>query len=630
MALYSDEILERVRDGVDIVSLISEHVPLKKAGTSYKALCPFHAEKTPSFVVTPAKQIFHCFGCGKGGDAFKFLMLLRNLPFPEVVAVLAQKVGVPLPRRDSRRTSPPPDKEGVRELLRINAEAMKFFRERLGSAEGREAREYLRGRGLDAATVETFSIGYAPRGWRALLEYLSGRGIPFERVLAAGLVKPRGGVEGYYDAFRDRVIFPIQDVEGRVVGFGGRLLKEEEQAPKYLNSVETTAFKKGRNLYGLYQAKKAIDESRTAIVVEGYFDAIALHQYGVQDVVATMGTALTAEQVKALRPGGRVDTLILCFDPDEAGETAARRGGSVVLEEYQQTASPEGWRAQGQLAAWLAEGGWGRVQLRVATLPAGKDVDALIRAEGEGAVRTLISQARNLLDFLVDRCVTSCSPTASIEERLAALRGMGPILARQRPALRREYLRLLSERLRIDSDLAARALSPQKGRREAVRATVEVVTRNEESPPAERELVHLLLSRPTEIASLREKIPLSAFRDQPLRKVAEAVLGRLASGGVPNVATMLTALEDPASQAWVSSLSVQEGRWEDALQAADDCIARVRRDYWREESRLLQAKILEAQNRGAQSEVLALLEEKNRLLHTWRDEPRLGQVSQAV
>ena len=416
-----------------------------------------------------------------------------------------------------------------------------------------------------------------------------------------------------------------------MIGFGGRLLKEEERAPKYLNSVETAAFKKGRNLYGLYQAKKAIGESRTAIVVEGYFDAIALHQHGVQDVVATLGTALTAEQVKALRPGGHVDTLIFCFDPDEAGETAARRGGSVVLEEYQQTASPEGWKAGGQLAAWLARGGWGRIQLRVATLPAGKDVDALIRTEGEGAVRTLISQARILLDFSrgpmrsilssdgLDRGAPRCPAGDGTHPGKTAARTFGESTCGS-----------WSERLRIDPDLAASALSPQKGRREAVRATVEVVTRNEESPPAERELVHLLLSRPTEIASLREKIPLSAFRDQALRKVAEAVLGHLASGGAPNVATVLTALEDPASQTWVSSLSVQEGSWENALQAADDCIARVRRDYWREESRLLQAKILEAQNRGAQAEVLALLEEKNRLLHTWRNEPQMGQVSQAV
>ena len=629
MALYSDEVLGRVRDGVDIVSLISENVPLKKAGTNYKGLCPFHAEKTPSFTVNPARQIFHCFGCGKGGDAFRFLMLLQNLSFPEAVERLAQRAGVFLPRRDSRRTSPGADEGGIRELLRINAEAVQFFRERLASEEGREARDYLRGRGLDAATIEAFSLGYAPSGWRSLLESLLGQGIPLERVLAAGLVKPRAGGEGYYDAFRDRIMFPIQDREGRVLGFGGRLLKEEERAPKYLNSVETTVFKKGKTLYGLYQARKTIGESRAAIVVEGYFDVIALHQHGVQNAVATMGTALTAEHVKALRRGGHLETLVLCFDPDEAGEAAAHRGGSAVLEEYQQAAPPEGWRAGGQLAVWLADTGWSRLQLRVATLPAGKDVDALVRDEGEEGIRALLSRARNLIDFLIDRCVAACPPTAPIEERLAALEGMGPLLARQRPALRREYLRLLSERLQLDPDLALLALSPKKGRREAVRTTVEVMTRTEETPPAERELVHLLLTRPREVAPLWEKVPLSAFRDSALRKVAEVILRGLASGDVPEPTAVLMALEDPASQAWVSSLSVQEGSWEDVLQAAGDCIARIRQDHWREESRLLQRKLLEAQGRVAQGEVLAFLEEKNRLLRAWRDQAPVGPVSRA-
>jgi DNA primase len=615
LALYSDEVLGRVRDGVDILSLISDHVPLKKAGTNYKGLCPFHAEKTPSFTVNPARQIFHCFGCGKGGDVFKFLMLLQNLSFPEAVEALAQRAGVSLPRRDSRLSGPKKDEGGIRELLRVNAEATKFFRERLASEEGREAREYLQGRGLDAATIEAFSLGYAPRGWRSLLDSLLGRGIPLERVLAAGLARPRAGGEGYYDAFRDRVIFPIQDVEGRVVGFGGRLLKEEERAPKYLNSIETALFKKGRTLYGLCQARGAIGQSRTAIVVEGYFDVIALHQHGLQNAVATMGTALTVDQVKTLRRGGHVETLILCFDPDEAGEEAARRGGAGVLGELLQGAPPEGERIGAQRAAWLAEGGWDRIQLRVAKPPAGKDVDALVREQGEGAIQSLLSGARNLIDFLMDRCVSAIPPTAPIEERLAALQGMGPLLARLWPSLWPEYFRRLSERLHVRPDVALRALSPKKGRREALRATVEVMARNEGSPPAERELVHILLTRPREMAPLWEQIPLSAFRDQALRKVAEAILGVFASGGVPEPTALLTALEDPASQAWVSSLSVEEGSWEDVLllQAAGDCIARIRQDHWREESRLLQEKILEAQARGAQGEVLAPLQEKDRL-----------------
>ncbi|RUR55144.1 DNA primase [Vreelandella populi] len=368
--------IEDLLGRVDVVEVVGERVQLKKAGRNYAGLCPFHQEKTPSFTVSADKQFYHCFGCGAHGNALRFLMEYDKLPFPEAVEQLAGRLGLDVPRegaddphareRDKKR------KEGVN-LLEL---AASFYRERLKMGEGQSAKRYLEGRGLSSEVIQTYGIGYAPGSWEALKQHLGERGISETVQVEYGLLIHREDTGRTYDRFRDRVMFPIRDLRGRTIAFGGRVMGDEQ--PKYLNSPETPVFHKGRELYGLYEARQASSKLEQLVMVEGYMDVVALAQYGIHNAVATLGTATTEDHLSRLFR--LVSRVVFCFDGDRAGRQAASR----ALE----TALP--LMIDGREARFLF-------------LPESDDPDTLVRREGADAFRDRVTCAMPLSEFLFEQ-----------------------------------------------------------------------------------------------------------------------------------------------------------------------------------------------------------------------------------
>jgi DNA primase len=388
-ASFIDELMART----DIVEVINARVPLKKAGREYKACCPFHGEKTPSFTVSPTKQFYHCFGCGAHGTALGFLMDYEHLEFPEAVEELASLAGLEVPREASAAPDRRPD------LFTVLEAAAQFYREQLKQAP--EAIRYLKARGIGGATAAIFGIGYAPEAWDALLKRLGPDEAGARRLLAAGLVIERDG-GGCYDRFRGRVMFPIRDARGRVIGFGGRVLGQDE--PKYLNSPETALFHKGKELYGLYEARQALREIPRLMVVEGYMDVVGLREAGIAWAVATLGTATTPEHLERLF---RVtDEVVFCFDGDRAGRQAA-------------------WRALENALPVLRDGR----QVRFLFLPEGEDPDSLVRKEGAEAFTGRLADALPLSEYLHDTLAAQ-SDTGSLDGRARLAELAKPMIAK--------------------------------------------------------------------------------------------------------------------------------------------------------------------------------------------------------
>ncbi|MBI5101365.1 MAG: DNA primase [Nitrospirae bacterium] len=318
--MKNDRLLEDIKSRVDIFDLVSGYVQLKKAGQNWKGLCPFHGEKTPSFTVNQSKQIFHCFGCGAGGDVFAFVMKYDNVSFNEALRTLARKAGIALPDGNIDRRAVLRD-EKIRDVL---VEAADYFRDQLRKSS--RALEYLGRRGISAESTENFKIGYAPAGWSNLLRHLRGRGVNEKEITEAGLAVVGG--KGTYDMFRDRTMFPIMNMSGGVIAFGGRAFDDAQ--PKYINSPETPVFRKSETLFGLYNAKESIRRGNMVLLTEGYLDVIVCHQFGFANAVAPLGTALTQSHVQKIRTlAGRV---VLMFDGDAAGRSAAKRAVSLICQ----------------------------------------------------------------------------------------------------------------------------------------------------------------------------------------------------------------------------------------------------------------------------------------------------------
>ena len=390
MASYPAHLLDEIRARVDIVELVGRWVNLKRAGANWKGLCPFHNEKTPSFTVHPKKNIFHCFGCGAGGDAFTFLMRQDRLAFPEAVRALAQRAGVDLP--EERRT----ESDGTLEALRqVMAQAAEVYTAALWGADGARARAYLEGRGIDPEVARRFGLGWAPEGWDHLLGQMKARGIDAETLSNAGLVRPRQTGAGFYDLFRGRLVFPIRDSQGRVIAFGGRGLGREE--PKYINSPETPLYVKGHTLYALDVARTAMRETNRGIVVEGYVDCLMAHQHGFSETVAALGTAFTPAQLALLQR--HAEEVITVFDADAAGGKASARAEEMMEE--MMTLRDIGWSVA-QTGRFERAGYF---PVKVAVLPPGHDPDSLLRAEGAEAFRSRLAEARSILSFVMARAL---------------------------------------------------------------------------------------------------------------------------------------------------------------------------------------------------------------------------------
>ena len=364
---FSPELLDQIRDANDIVDLISEYIPLKKRGKNYVGLCPFHSEKDPSFTVTPEKQIFYCFGCGEGGNVISFLMKHEKLSFPETIKLLAKRANIPLPKEgfDEKR------EKLLDKLYYANQVANEYFLKNLyRGVPGRKARQYLKKREFNSETQKLFSLGYAPLEWEGLIRYAQAKGIEAEVLNQAGLAVPRTESSGFYDRFRNRITFPIFNLSGKIVGFGGRVLDDKDE-PKYLNSPETPIYQKGKILYGLNFSKDEIRQRGSAILVEGYVDLISLYQAGIKNVVASSGTAFTQNQAKLLCR--YAEKVFLFFDADSAGQSATFRSVDLLFSEG--------------------------IDVFVVSLKEGEDPDSFVHKFGVEAVGQKIQKARSFIDF---------------------------------------------------------------------------------------------------------------------------------------------------------------------------------------------------------------------------------------
>lgn len=427
--LIPPHVVEQIRAATDIVALIGEVVHLKQRGRNYIGLCPFHNEKTPSFNVQQDKGIFKCFGCGKGGDSLTFVMEHRKQSFTEAAAFLAERAGISLQEYENEKadSSSAEQWKSISEALR---EAAEFYQARLQRQEGLPAREYIQQRGFLPETCAAFALGFAPDGWSNVCDTLRDLGFEQADLIAAGLAKEndRGGV---YDVFRGRLMFPIHNVTGKIVGFGARRLNEDKSQPKYINSPQTVLYDKSKILYGLFQAKETIRKQGFALLAEGYADVIALHQAGFSNAVASSGTALTKEQLTLLRR--YTDKLTVVYDADAAGINAALRGIDLAVEE-----------------------GFDVAALR---LPEGEDPDSFIRTQGKEAFAAVIQKAQPLLEFKADILLQLSGNDTSAMAQAALIRGLLETVAKVPDQLKRELLlRSVALRFSLDERLLAQEL----------------------------------------------------------------------------------------------------------------------------------------------------------------------------
>jgi len=567
-----DDKIEEIKQRTDIVELISEYVTLKKAGRNYLGLCPFHKEKTPSFTVSRDKQMFYCFGCGEGGHAFTFLMKVSNMTFPEAARHLAKKKGViiPDPAMDDREKQ----QYGLREqVYRLNEAAASFFTGSLFSPAGLEAREYLKNRGIKEEVVRVFRLGYADQGWRTLRNYLEKKNISLAMALQAGLLAAKSegkGQEDFYDRFRGRLIFPIEDAGGQVMAFGGRVVGSGE--PKYLNSPETPVFSKGKNLYGLNRAKEGIRKSGYAILVEGYFDLISLWNAGITNALASMGTALTAEQVDLIRRyTGQVAVL---FDADEAGKKALQRSMPLFLA--------------------------GGLQARAVVLPGNNDPDDYVRKYGRASLEKIIEESPSLVDYYIDVII---GKKATLEENRDAVKEALIFASSLGDAIDRDlFLKRISEKVGIDLQILRKEYR-RTGKVPAAPAAGVTKEKPFQVPDkVELSLILAMLQHRASVDEVAKNGVLECFISDELKGFGEAMIAicREMPQGSPAISSYMDSLDQgPFKELLVKSLlegqTDDESVWE---RYTADTIKRIREKWGKKKSKTLQDELSRAEKMG--------------------------------
>lgn len=557
MAKLPEQFIHQVQQAIDIVDLVGQSVALKKTGKDYSGLCPFHQEKTPSFNVSPTKQIFKCFGCGAGGSVFQFIMLQQKCNFPEAVRALAERANIRMPTDNL----PAGEAEmGRGELTKLTAFAADFFKKQLRSPIGKGALEYAHGRKLTDESLDRFSIGYAPESWDALYKAARSANFSEKQLVAAGLVVPReqeggAGRSGGYDRFRNRLMFPIIDVSGRVIAFGGRALAKEERA-KYINSPETALFDKSSNLYGLSWARQPISDSGQAVIVEGYFDAVMPAQAGVLNVVATLGTALTDRHVRLLSRLAR--DVVLVFDSDSAGAAAAERGLELFIEQ--------------------------QINVRVAAVPEGKDPCDFVVAAGGEAFAALVKAAPDALEYLWQKRSAEFFASDNLVDQRRAVEEFLRVVVnssaygaidpmRQGLLVNRlaQLLRLPPEQLSVQMRQLTRRVPTASGARPPVRSGVEQPAFSMGLSRVYRQILEILIVAPDHFEYVARHVGLEDFSDPSLAHLA-AEVWRLASDGELSMESLLAVPnDDPEWGGLVTELALSaEGRgdYEATLQGA--------------------------------------------------------------
>jgi DNA primase len=596
LSIPRDKVAE-IKNSVDILEIVSETVILKKAGKNYQGLCPFHAEKTPSFTVNPGKQIFYCFGCGEGGDVLGYLMKREGLSFPEALRSVAKRGGVEVPAAELS----PAEKHrlGERErLFSLNGLVMQYFEDKLRSDAGRDARAYLKRRSLSQETIERFHIGFAPEGWDLLARFLLSKRVPAALGEKAGLVRPRKQQSGHYDIFRNRIMFPIWDSGSRVIGFGGRVM--DDALPKYLNSPETPVYNKRGSLYGLHFARTESRAAEAIHVVEGYMDLLALHQNGICNAVATLGTSLSREHVRILKGLiGKTGHVILVFDSDNAGIKAAERSVEVFSKEF--------------------------VDARVLVLPKGHDPDSFLVEFGADAFREAATGALSIVPFLITTAVRRHG--LSTEGKVRVVSELAGTLAAVDDGIARSlHIRELAERIGVDeaaimervraagSDHSG-VMGPSAaggGGSQEKRGNPRGAVRSVTDSRMERRIIAMMFQFSDILPRVKEEGVLDLFEDELLRRIGERILETTPGegGGGSTAADVISSLGDADLERTAASLAIGEDPWDRA--GCEKFIRQFVGNRRGNDRKLLQ-RIRTAEKAGDYELVMRLLKEKQAL-----------------
>lgn len=595
----ADDFVHRVRGANDIVTVIGEYVKLRLQGRNYVGLCPFHQEKTPSFSVSPEKQLFYCFGCQAGGDVFRFLELWEGADFAEALETLAQRAG--LEREPGEKRSASPVNRQKQELFQVMEQATAFYQRILWETDsGRQVEEYCQRRGLDGSMLEKFRLGASPRAWDSLLSFSRRQKLPVELLVKAGLAVPRER-GGHYDRFRGRLMFPLWDPRGKVIGFGARVLGQEE--PRYLNTPETPLFSKGRHLYALHLARRAMRQKGAAVLVEGYLDAIALHQFGWENAVAVLGTALTEEQARLLRQN--TDKVILAFDPDASGRQAALKGIAQL-------------RRQG-------------LEVRVMQLPGGTDPDDLVRERGIEVWSQLADRALPVLDFYLERIGQELDLDNPVHVRKAAEQVV-PLVAQTGDAVEREAMvRQASSFLGVRPEALwedlKRKQEPGPGagagdrRRDKGRRKAHPVQQN--PPPASQKaqesLLGLCLTGQVELERVLPQMSPEDFTPGAHREVARALWEHYRAGNPVDAGQLARFLSGEEAQTLVYRVALEAERLGFSPRYLQDCLVTLQRERLHREIQELRRAILDLEPGGNQEDKEKLLQELNVLYARYRN-----------
>ncbi len=580
MPLYSDSTLDEVRNAVNIVSLVSEYVALKKRGRNHVARCPFHTEKTPSFNVNEEKQIFHCFGCGLGGDVFKFLMQIEHISFPEAVRLIADRYGIRLPQAEAPRARAEGETD-LDVLRRAMAEAAGFYhRVLLEAEEGKPPLAYLQSRGVSAETIERFQLGFAPAGGEALIHRFTKKGFPLQALEECGLVKRSEDGSRHYDAFRGRIMFPINDIQGRTIAFGGRALGDRQ--PKYLNSPETRLYNKSRNLFGLSFSREGIKRLDYAVLVEGYLDFIIPFQHGIDNLVASLGTSLTPQQVQLL--GRYTREVVVSYDPDSAGLAATQRSLDLFLEED--------------------------FRVKVLRLPEGQDPDAFIRGSGPQEYRNRLRESVPYLDFVFETAIHGQGSLDNPRSKIQVLNTILPFLAKLPNAVERsEYVFRFARRLNLeDQQLLA----------ELKRAAQQKKSRLSDAPLAklgamkfaEKRLLQLLLNNTALQAAVLPSCSLSDFEGLAAEKVFGTILEAFQNNQIATFEGLHRRYAGEHEQAMLAQLQMEEVPESLSPATAESLISALRAARLKSYIQQIQSKITEAAQRHDDELLNRLLEQR--------------------
>ena len=540
---------EQVRSTADIVEVISSYVPLKKRGQSFWGCCPFHGEKTPSFSVNPGKNMFYCFGCHEGGDIFKFIMKIENCGFMDAMKLLAGRYGIAVPEKQKTAAENKREKQRER-IYDTNATACRFYQACLLNTDyGKPALNYLAGRGIDRKIIDSFGIGYALASFSALLSNLGRRGYSPQELEAAGLAAR--GKSHMYDKFRNRVMIPIRDPKGHIVGFGGRVL--DDSTPKYLNTAETEWFNKRRILFGMDVAYKPIRATKQAVIVEGYMDAISLHAAGIDNAVASMGTAFAQEQAKLLK---RIaDEVIFSYDSDSAGRRASVRAVSIARE--------------------------AGLKVRIATVPDGKDPDEFVRRHGKEAFLQVLAQAKEGIDFQIDETILQ-GDTGNLAGKVDAVSNILPFLLECKSVIEAaEHIRRLAQRLTIDEGLIVeeyrKAAKKGGARLEPVRGPELRMQETDACRQAGELLLAALLVEPERADRCTEVVETTGCGSAELQQIFTE-LCRLEAAGTFTVDKLNDALTGEAQSA-LARIRIKQLPAASGERMVDDCLRQLRRSH---------------------------------------------------